>query len=289
MNEQLPPKAIEWTRVWNKRRGYTWNVAAGCAHECQWLVNGEVATCYAKIVAERVTAASYPQGFAHHYWHPERLNEPLKLKEPSGIFLDSMSDLMGVQVPVEQVNAVLDVCRRAKQHIFFLLTKNAPRLLKFDFPDNVWVGVSSAPDFMFGKALVREQQESYMHKALKTLTALRARGVTTWMSAEPLSWDISPIVAQYPQALSWAVIGAASNGRAEYPPKESDLRALLDVLTCPVFYKGNLRSLPYAAANWRTEFPPEAVNEKSDTLPSVQYNILHDTGEDKPLVQTRMF
>ena len=257
MNEQKPPNAIEWTRVWG-RRGWTWNPVGGCAHDCQWLMpSGDTAICYAKTIAERVAPQTYYNGFAAHYWRPDVLNEPLKLKEPGGIFLDSMSDLMGTQVPDDQVRTVLDVCRRADWHIFFLLTKNAPRLLKFEFPRNVWVGVSSAPDFMYGKPLVREQQQRYMRTALRVLSSLPL-GQVTWMSFEPLSWDVSALVREFPHALDWAVVGAASSGRKEYPPRESDLRALLGALDrTPIFYKGNLRSLPFAAANWRAEFPPE--------------------------------
>src|SRR3990167_2707371 len=99
MNEQKvdSKSSIEWTRIVNPdgttRRGYTWNVVGGCQHDCKWLVDGQIAECYAKTIAERVATASFPNGFEHHYFHTERLQEPLKLKGPAGIFIDSMSDL----------------------------------------------------------------------------------------------------------------------------------------------------------------------------------------------------
>lgn len=253
---------IEWTKTvlpdGSVRYGFTWNPVAGCKHQCRWrMPDGTIARCYAEAVAEGVAMSAYPQGFEHHYWNPHRLNEPLKVKEPSKIFIDSMSDLMGTWVPEDQINSVLSVCRRADWHIFQLLTKNAPRLLKFEWPRNVWVGVSSAPDFMLGQELSQQQKERYMHKALTVLQNLRTSphqpSLVTWMSFEPLSWDMAPIVAQYPGILRWAVIGAASNGPKKYQPNPKHVERLLDVLDdqgVPIFFKGNLEWQP-----WREEFP----------------------------------
>lgn len=266
LNEQKPPNSIEWTRVYG-RRGWTWNPIGGCLHACRWqMPDGTIAQCYAETVAEGVARGTYPQGFAHHYWHPERLDEPIKLKEPGGIFLDSMSDLMGHWIPDEQIEQVLTVCRQTPQHIYFLLTKNAPRLKRFAFPDNVWVGASSPPDFYMGKALSQQQRERMLTTTLETLTEVKAP--VRWVSFEPLSWDVSPIVSGYPNAIQWAVIGAASSGKLYFPPDENHLRRLLTVLDIQdvsVFYKGNLRSLPYAAGNWREEFPER---KRMATLPT---------------------
>jgi protein gp37 len=243
-NGILTSRGIEWT-------DYTWNPVGGCEHRCRWqMPDGEIAICYAELVAERVAMNTYTEGFEHHYWRPHKLNEPLKVTEPAKIFLDSMSDLMGNWVPVEQVNAVLEIVRRADWHAFQLLTKNAPRLLQFEFPENTWVGVSSPPDFMFGKALSCRAKEQMLHKTLDILS--RINGIT-WMSIEPLSWDIAPILEQYPEALRWAVIGAATNGRLAYQPEHEHVERVLNILDehrIPVFFKGNLEWDP-----WREEFP----------------------------------
>lgn len=261
MNEQKPPGGIEWTRIRNAdgtmRRGFTWNPVGGCLHGCQWqMPDGAVAECYAKLIAERAAQNHFRQGFEHHYWREHKLEEPLKVTEPAGIFLDSMSDLMGSWVPYEQIEAILRICSEAHWHIFQLLTKNAPRLTRWLFPDNVWVGVSSPPDWMHGKRLARAQQERMLRRSLETLA--NTSGGVRWMSFEPLSWHVATIVADYPGVLDWAVIGAASNGNAVYPPQTSHLEALLDVLDrqgVPVFFKGNLKHKPWAKANWREDFP----------------------------------
>src|SRR5262245_29116946 len=103
---------IEWT-------DYTWNPVGGCQHGCRWrMPDGALAVCYAETVATRVGKTAYREGFAHHYWRPHVLDEPLQLRTPSRIFLDSMSDLMGHWVPSAQIAQVLDVCRQAEWHTF---------------------------------------------------------------------------------------------------------------------------------------------------------------------------
>lgn len=243
-NGKVVGRGIEWTE-------YTWNTISGCKHACRWqMPDGSIAICYAEEVAQGVARAAYPHGFEHHYWKPERLSEPLKLRTPARIFLDSMSDLMGAWVPEQEIQTVLDLCAQAHWHTFQLLTKNAPRLLKFKFPPNVWVGASSPPDFFLGKRLDQNQQERMLRRILGTLAQVDVP--VRWVSFEPLSWDVAPIVAEYP-ALKWAVIGAASNGSRTYQPDPAHVQGLLDVLDrqrVATFFKGNLTWEP-----WRECFP----------------------------------
>lgn len=246
MNKQQKPgggRGIEWCT-------HTWNPVSGCQHNCRWeMPDGTIAECYAETVAEGVAQHAYPHGFEHHYWSPERLNEPLKLKAPAKIFLDSMSDLMGHWVPDGEINAVFDVCREAHWHTFQLLTKNAPRLTQFRIPHNVWVGVSAPPSQMFGKPLSADQQTRMVKRQLEALHALS--NPVRWMSIEPLSFDIAPLLQG--AYLEWVVIGAASNGRKTYQPDSrwvTNLLRTLDLQGTRVFFKGNLDWTP-----WREEFP----------------------------------
>jgi protein gp37 len=252
---------IEWLKTpqldGTERQGFTWNPIAGCHHSCRWeMPDGTTAICYAESVATRVAQAHYPEGFAHHYWHPERLGEPAKEKTPARIFPDSMADLFGRWVPAEHLQLVIDAMCEAEQHTFISLTKNAPRLLGVrDFPENLWLGVSSPPDQMFGQALSGASQRKMLRRSLDILARFPNR--VTWMSFEPLSWDVSDIVAEFADALDWAVIGAASNGARTYQPEPAHVQALLDVLDSrkiPVFFKGNLKGNA-AATPWREEFP----------------------------------
>ena len=246
MNKQRKPngsRGIEWT-------DFTWNPVQGCKHGCRWTMpDGSIAECYAETIANRVAQRAYPHGFEHHYWNPHKLKEPLKIKEPSRIFLDSMSDLMGHWVPAEEIEQVLDICREAEWHDFQLLTKNAPRLIEFDFPPNVWVGVSAPPTHMFGKSLSFNQQQRMVTRQLEILDKLDVP--VRWMSIEPLSFDIAPLLEESP--LEWAVIGAATNGRKTYQPEPewvANVLTVLDEQNTAVFFKGNLEW-----DDWREEFP----------------------------------
>lgn len=252
-NGQIIGRGIEWT-------DWTWNPIGGCLHRCRWeMPDGSTAVCYAESTAEGVAQAAYPRGFASHYWRPEKLNEPAQLRTSSRVFVDSMADLFGHWVPQGQIEVVLAAMEAAPQHTFQSLTKNAPRLIPFAerLPRNLWVGVSSPPDQMWGRPLSREQQARMLNRALAILSFLRLEHqITTWMSIEPLSWDITPILGQYPDALRWAVIGAATDGQAVHQPDVGHVRALLNVCDAqrvPVFFKGNLRGNE-AAAPWREFF-----------------------------------
>lgn len=242
-------RGIEWT-------DYTWNPVGGCKHGCRWVMpDGSKAICYAEAVAEGVARAAYPDGFTAHYWTPERLNEPGKLQTPARIFLDSMSDLMGHWIPAEQIEAVLDVCRNTPQHTFQLLTKNAARLLQFQFPANVWVGVSMPPTEMNGRRLEFHQQEAYMRRAMEVLSQVSVP--VRWVSFEPLSFNVAGVVSMYPRAIQWAVIGAASRGSDYFQPDPVWVRMLhnaLDDYGVSVFHKGNLEWEPR-----REEFPDRQV------------------------------
>ena len=253
-------RGIEWT-------DYTWNPVGGCKHGCRWkMPDGTVAECYAETVAERVAQAQYPHGFEHHYWHPERLKEPLTLSVPSRIFLDSMSDLMGLWVDEHQVRQVLDICEQAHWHTFQLLTKNAPRLQQFRFPPNVWVGVSAPPSIMFGRRLSLVQQRRMLGRMLDVLRRIDIP--VKWMSIEPLSFDIAPLLVN--SDLQWAVIGAATNGAQTYQPRPEWVRNVLEVLDeqgTKVFFKGNLRWKP-----WREEFPIMA------STPAIQIPAISEVG-----------
>lgn len=242
-------RGIEWCN-------YTWNPVRGCQHGCRWeMPDGTIAECYAETIAERVAQKAYPNGFEHHYWNPHVLDEPLKLKTYARIFLDSMSDLMGHWVPADQVEQVLDVCRQAHWHTFQLLTKNAPRLQEFNFPPNVWVGVSAPPSIMFGKPLSPAQQHRMVERTLKILKTVDVP--VRWMSIEPLSFDIAPLLVG--SDLQWAVVGAATNGVKTYQPRPEWVQNVLDVLDAQgtkVFFKGNLEW-----ADWREELPTADLTE----------------------------
>jgi protein gp37 len=238
-------------------------------HGCRWLMpDGSVAICYAEQLAERgVAKRAYSQGFAHHYWRDDLLKSLGLGDVPALIFIDRMSELFAKNVPAEQVRAIMAMMATAPRHTYQSLTKAAPQILKHinNLPPNLWVGVSSPPDWMFGKRLSRRQQIAMLRKSLAVLAEVKRRtGNIVWMSAEPISWDLTEVIDEN-HPLDWIVIGAASNGPRYYQPDPEHVRKLLQVMDAtntPVFYKGNIAELfekndlgSDELNRWREDFP----------------------------------
>ena len=139
----------------------------------------------AQEVAHSVARSAYPQGFAADYWNEGELRAWAKLKQPSGLFVGSMADVFGAWVPRENIQQIIDAGGSLPQHVFQLLTKNAPRLLDFDYPPNFWIGASVAPSQIFGKTLTAQQQERMVRRTIQVLKQIKT--TVKWMSVEPLS------------------------------------------------------------------------------------------------------
>jgi protein gp37 len=230
--------------------------------------DGTIAGCYAKEIAESGLAAkAYPHGFEHHYWRPSALKALAAGTDPLLIFIDSMSDLFEATVPEEHVRLTLQAMSHASHHAYQSLTKAAPQLLKYldAISPNLWVGISSPPDWFMGKRLSRGQQEAMLRKGLEVLHEVkRQTGNLVWLSAEPVSWDLTSVLGN-DHSLDWIVIGAASAGSRYFQPDAEHIRKLLTVMDAtdtPVFYKGNIKPLfathdfgSTAFNRWREDFP----------------------------------
>src|SRR6202521_3155174 len=127
---------IEWTdATWNPVTGCS-KISPGCKH------------CYAEKIANRLKAmgqANYRNGFEVTL-QPHMLELPLKWQTPKRIFVNSMSDLFHVDVPLSYIKDVFDVMRRAHWHQYQVLTKRSERLLelspRLQWAPHIWIGVS---------------------------------------------------------------------------------------------------------------------------------------------------
>ena len=126
---------IEWTeRTWNPLTGCT-RISPGCKN------------CYAERMAKRLKAMGikrYKNGFDLTL-HNDVLIEPLKRKTPTTYFVNSMSDLLHKNVPLEFIKEVFDIMNRAHWHTFQVLTKRSERLKELGslhWTKNIWMGVS---------------------------------------------------------------------------------------------------------------------------------------------------
>lgn len=259
MNLQKPNAGIEWTHV-PGYRGATANPVSGCQHACRWrMPDGQIAKCYAEEIATRFPGQRYARGFQHLGFHPGELDQIARATEPHAIFVDSMSDLFGSEVSPDWIMQTQQCARDNPRHLFISLTKNPGRLPRFSpYPANWWLGVSAPPTFMFGKELTLDQQRTWFRNALRQLVKCEAD--VRWVSLEPLSFDLSDVLAEFADELDWAVIGAASNGAQKFQPDRLTFRNVMNVLQragVDVFFKGNLdRALARdVAGGWLQCFP----------------------------------
>lgn len=180
---------IEWTEsTWNPVTGCT-KISPGCKH------------CYAERMAERLRAmgqANYRNGFELTL-QPHMLNLPLRWKKPQAIFVNSMSDLFHKDVPLEYIQRVFDVMRRAHWHCFQVLTKRADRVAALDpnlpWAPNIWMGVSVEND-----------------RYRSRIDNLRATGaMVKFLSLEPL---LGPLTNLDLRGIDWVIVGGESGPKA---------------------------------------------------------------------------
>jgi len=205
---------IEWTEfTWNPVTGCT-KLSPGCAH------------CYAERMALRLRAAGQPN-YAHGFKltpHEHMLEVPLRWKKPQMIFVNSMSDLFHEDVPLEFIQKVFDVMRRASWHTFQVLTKRSKRLLELDseidWPPNVWMGVS-----------VENQDYTFRIDHLR-----QTHAYIKFLSLEPLLGPLSDLDLR---GMDWIIVGGES-GPGARPIKEEwviDIKDQCRVAHIPFFFK----------------------------------------------------
>jgi len=206
--------AIEWTEsTWNPLTGCT-KVSPGCKH------------CYAERMAVRLQAMGQPN-YAHGFrltLHERALETPLRWKTPQMVFVNSMSDLFHAGVPLDFIQKVFDVMRRAPQHTFQVLTKRSERLaelsMEIDWPANVWMGVSV-------------ENQDYVYR-IDHLRQTDAR--VKFLSLEPL---LGPLPYLDLRGIDWVIVGGES-GPGARPLKEAWVLSIRDqcqTAQVPFFFK----------------------------------------------------
>jgi protein gp37 len=97
---------------------HTWSPTSGCSPASAGCLN-----CWAKAYHVRYRGGDFGVKL-----HPEKLDEPLRLRKPSVIGVCLMGDLAHKDVPAEFIAAVFAVMASCPQHTFLLLTKRAERM-----------------------------------------------------------------------------------------------------------------------------------------------------------------
>ncbi len=224
---------IAWTdRSWNPVRGCS-RVSAGCVR------------CYAERMAARFSdPGMWGHGFAKMTkagprWTgrvelvPEKLDEPLRLREPQRIFVNSTSDLFHEALPDEAIDRVFAVMALAQEQTFQILTKRPARMLDYarrlaDRDVEVGLAIERVPGD-YGPCAVGTIEDligsgplpnvwlgsSVENRAtLHRIADLRETpGAVRWVSFEPLLEDLGEVDLR---GIDWAVIGGESGPGARY-------------------------------------------------------------------------
>jgi len=221
--------SIEWTDK-------TWNPVSGCSK-----VSSGCKNCYADAMFTRFKKQWGE--FNDVKCHEDKLSEPFRLKKPSKIFVNSMSDLFHEKVPFEFIDKVMGVIIENPRHIFQVLTKRPEIAVRYFasriareaenyFPKNLWLGVS-----------VENQRTADQRIPI----LLRIPVSVRFLSCEPLlgainfddllkNWNAyDPRMFQ----INWVIVGGESgkNARPIHPEwVRSILSECLD-MSIPFFFK----------------------------------------------------
>ncbi len=205
---------IEWTEL-------TWNPVTGCTK-----ISPGCKFCYAETMSRRLKAMGvdkYKDGFELRL-HPEALAIPFTWKKHKVVFVNSMSDLFHLDVPLDFIKAVFAVMNQTPQHTYQVLTKRSERLLELapqlNWTTNIWMGVSV-------------ENEEYTYR-INDLSATPAK--IKFLSVEPLIGPVSTLdLAQ----IHWVIVGGESGHKARPVKKEwvDHIRQVCELNEVAFFFK----------------------------------------------------
>lgn len=195
---------IEWTNA-------TWNFLLGC-DKC----SAGCAGCYALKDAARMAGNPNPnvadanEGLVYRQdngqlnwtgrinFMPQRLAKPFEWTTSMKVFVNSLSDAFHESVPLDVIQRAFAVMRATPWHTYQILTKRADKLeelsSQFDWPDNVWQGVS-----------VEDQANVYRIDHLR-----RTGAKVKFLSVEPLLGPVTLDLA----GIDWVIVGGESGPTA---------------------------------------------------------------------------
>ena len=211
----------------------TWNPVHGCSK-----VSAGCDNCYAETLSLRygITKKAWTgeNTDANIQLKPHKLREPYKLKRPSRVFVNSMSDLFHPKIPVDYREQIFDVMRDCPQHIFQVLTKRPRGAARYagEWTQNIWQGTSV-------------ENRATLHR----INSLRECGAKVrFLSLEPLLEDLGELNLD---GIHWVIVGGES-GKGFRPMPHEWARSLRDQCVekgVPFFFK--------QSAAYRTEMGTE--------------------------------
>ena len=229
--------AIEWTDK-------TWNPATGCTKISQGCKN-----CYASTMSKRLKKMGqkkYRNEFEYTE-HPDYIDEPLKWKKPSKVFVNSMSDLFHEKATDEFLHKVFYVMKKCPQHQFQILTKRPDRMYQYIeslptvIPKHIWIGTS-----------IESPQHLDRLRHLKNTNAF-----VKFVSFEPLLERIGNVNLK---GINWVIVGGESGINFRDVIKEEWIIELRDIC--------KRDGVAFFFKQWGGRFP----KENGDLLIGKQYH-----------------
>lgn len=221
----------------------TWNPTFGCSKVSEGCRN-----CYAETIALRFKHSlkpwTSPNAAENVQLKEYKLREPYKLKEPSRIFVNSMSDLFHPMVPDEYIAKVFAIMNDLPQHTFQVLTKRPARAATWAGPwaPNIWMGTS-----------VEDYRVTHRIDHLR-----ECKAQVRFLSCEPL---IGPLGDVSFEGIHWVIVGGESGSHMKSPDNPRwmkqewarEIRDLCGHYETAYFYKQD--------SGIRTEMRPYLVEE----------------------------
>jgi protein gp37 len=196
----MAQSSIEWTEM-------TWNPTTGCTK-----VSSGCKFCYAEIMSKRLKAmgiSKYKDAFKVRT-HDDQLTTPYSWKRSKVVFVNSMSDLLHEDIPLDFIKKVFKVMNDNPQHVFQVLTKRAERLLEIDkqikWTHNIWMGVSI--------------EDGRVKNRIDFLRKTKAK--VKFLSCEPL---IGPLKKINLRNIDWVIVG----GESGHHPRPMNEEWVLDI------------------------------------------------------------
>lgn len=191
----MAQSSIEWTEM-------TWNPTTGCDK-----LSAGCKFCYAEVMTRRLQAMGvdkYADGFRVIRTHESELSRPFTWHKPRTVFVNSMSDLFHVNVPLDFIQRVFTTMNQCPQHQFQVLTKRAELLEQYssalNWTPNIWMGVS-----------VEDGRVEHRIDHLR-----RCGAHIKFLSLEPL---LGPLPNLDLEGIDWVIVGGES-GRKPRPMAE---------------------------------------------------------------------
>jgi len=246
---QLSP--IEWTDA-------TWNPVTGCTK-----VSPGCKNCYAARMANRLKAMGQPRYAAGFRVTLQRdlLFQPLRWRSPRRIFVNSMSDLLHDEVPLDFIREVFAVMESAHWHVFQVLTKRSQRLREIApqvvWPPNVWMGVSV-------------ENAAYLRRIADLA---RIPAAVRFLSLEPL---LGPLERLPLRGIDWVIVGGESGPKARPmdPGWVRDIRNQCRAAEVPFFFKqwgGTRKAAAGRLLDGRTWDEMPAPEARPHRIPSARF------------------